>query len=295
MSAKVYSMTAFARLQENINSKDFVGQFAWEIRSVNQRYLEINFRMNDRFRYLETAIRNQIKKSLARGKIDLSLSIELNDTQNELPINKELVSALNKAVYQIEKQLANPAKTQPLDILKWPGVLEPQNPQIDQETETQLLQTLDKAIDQLKANRLREGMALKAVIEERCSQIEQQIELAEAILPEIRDSHLQKLHAKLQHFQENLDEQRLHIEAAILMQKMDIDEEIKRLHTHLAEVRHVINQNQPIGRRLDFLMQELNREANTLGSKSIDARTSQISVELKVLIEQMREQVQNIE
>lgn len=291
----VYSMTAYARQQQKIDEAEVQGQYTWEIRSVNQRYLEINIRLQDDLRYLETAIRDALKSQLSRGKIDISLSLELQQNQSNLAVNSDTLSQLGNAINEVQNQFIEATQLNPLEILQWPGVLATENPSLNDSLEQKILQSLHHTISELKSHRQREGQALAKVILERCNQIESELRQVEPLIPEIRQQHLQKLREKVNALGESLDEQRLYQEAAILAQKIDIDEEIKRLHTHLQEVRHVLKSGQPIGRRLDFLMQELNREANTLGSKSINSRTSQTSVELKVLIEQMREQVQNIE
>ena len=299
-------MTAFARTQEN---HDF-GQISWEIRSVNQRYLEISPRLPDNFRHLETALRTQIKQHIARGKLDISLQVNFAQTQPSMQVNAALLDSLNKAIDQVQNSIPAASHINPLEVLQWPGVLQVNDSNIEQETlDTQVLNGLQKAIDLFSEHRLREGQGLAEVILQRCESISQLIAHLEAKLPGILENHTQNLKNRITSLVENLNnpigdeinEHRFHQEVAIIAQKMDINEEIERIKIHLNEVIHIISQNgkteplSPIGRRLDFLMQELNREANTLGSKSISAFTSQTSVDLKVLIEQMREQVQNIE
>lgn len=303
---KAKSMTAFARTQEHTP----LGRFSWEIRSVNQRYLEINPRLPDAFRHLEPEIRNQLKKQIARGKIDISLSFENNPNDNTMQVNQSLLQPLTQAINEVQQSLIEATQVNPLEILKWPGILQTNShdenaEKLQEALNLELLNALQTAITLFNENRLREGQALAELIDNRCQSISKQIQNLEPQLSEILQRHIDKLTQRIQSLTEQLDEGRFHQEVAILAQKMDITEEIDRLKTHVIEVKHTLshqpnqpsphNEILPIGRRLDFLMQELNRESNTLGSKSIDTQISQTSVELKVLIEQMREQVQNIE
>ena len=295
MDYPIYSMTAYARHQADFANQKISGQFTWELRSVNQRYLELHFKLPDALKHLETDIRELIKAHLSRGKIDISCSLLMQQQAQTFSLNHSTLAQLKSAIDKTCDSFGTTAPIDPLEILKWPGIIETQEAQLDKAIENQILTELEIALEQLKSHRLREGQALGQVLLDRCNQIQAQLEIVTPLIPEIRQQHLEKLEQKIGHLSENLDHQRLHQEAAILAQKIDIDEELQRLQTHLTEVQHILKTNQPKGRRLDFLMQELNREANTLGSKSIDARTSQASVELKVLIEQMREQIQNIE
>ncbi|WP_243750643.1 YicC/YloC family endoribonuclease [Thiomicrorhabdus marina] len=293
----VYSMTAFARSQHQLQDENSQTQFSWELRSVNQRYLEINFRINDNLRYLEMPIREQLKANFARGKIDVSLSIKQSNAAS-LQLNSATLQALNEAICEVQQQLPEATALNPLELLQWPGVLQEQDDSFaEQEKDLQhaLLAGLEQTIADLKAHRAREGDALKTMIEQRCEAIEKILANLQPILSDIQQNQVMKIRQRLEHLQANVEEQRLHQEIALLAQKIDVAEELDRLAVQVKEVRHVLQSGEPIGRRLDFLMQELNREANTLGSKSVDSRTSQASVDLKVLIEQMREQVQNIE
>lgn len=295
----VKSMTAFARVQEN-NS---LGRYSWEVRSVNQRYLEINPRLPDAYRHLEPAIRELLKKQVARGKIDISLSYETSSNQASMEVNIELLESLNTAINKIQQTIQQATKVNPLEALKWPGILQENSSCTDQEKiDNELLTSFQTTLNLFTEHRIREGQALAQLIHARCDTIAQQVKLLEPELPTILDNHTQKLKHRIKSLTDNMDDDRFHQEVAVLAQKMDVSEEIDRLKTHLKEVEHTLsgktalpNHLNPIGRRLDFLMQELNREANTLGSKAIDTKIAQTSVELKVLIEQMREQVQNIE
>ena len=305
-------MTAFARTQEN---HDF-GQVSWEIRSVNQRYLEITPRLPDSFRHLETDMRNLIKQQVARGKLEISLQVNIAQNSQAMQVNQPLLDSLNTAINQVQQSLIEATHVNPLEILQWPGILQKTVQIQDQDSmDSIVLNDLKNALNSFTEHRLREGQGLAKIINQRCKTITEHIAQLEKQLPNILETHTQNLKNRIIHLTEGIlnnsvddsSQQRFQQEVAILAQKMDINEEIERIKIHLAEVMLIITSNNPnkttadsntlnpIGRRLDFLMQELNREANTLGAKSVSAYTSQISVELKVLIEQMREQVQNIE
>ncbi|HHT00779.1 MAG TPA: YicC family protein [Thiomicrospira sp.] len=297
-SYSVSSMTAFARVQENTN----LGRFSWEIRSVNQRYLEVNCRLPENYQYLEMAIREKVKQQVSRGKLDISLSIEKQQTKPSMQVNMAVLEPLTQAINQVQQTMIEATHVNPIEVLQWPGVLQNNTNQMNQEQiATELLTGLNKTLELLKQHRIREGQALAKMIDERCLLIQNLVNKLAPKLPELLKSHVKKMKQRIQLLSEQVDESRFHQEVAILAQKSDISEEIDRLTTHIKEVQFILHNtessknNTPIGRRLDFLMQELNREANTLGSKSIDTQVSQTSVELKVLIEQMREQVQNIE
>ncbi|MDG6778641.1 YicC family protein [Thiomicrorhabdus sp. zzn3] len=285
-------MTAFARSQFTTEW----GSFSWEIRSVNQRFLEMHFKLPDNFRHLEMKIRDQIKASLHRGKVEVSLKVNETQSNQTFEVNQAILQPLAQAVSQVQHTLIEATQVNPLEVLNWPGVLgQNENEENLQQREAELMEALPSTLAALNAHREREGQALAEVILRRCEAIEKQVGLAQQLLPEIIATQTEKVRQRIATLVEELDEMRVHQEIAILAQKLDVQEELDRLRTHLDEVRHVLTSKGAVGRRLDFLMQELNREANTLGSKSADSRTSQISVELKVLIEQMREQVQNIE
>lgn len=296
-SHSVKSMTAFAKVQSSFSQ----GSFSWEIRSVNHRYLEIQPKLPDSFRFLEMPVRAQVKKQLSRGKVDLFLSVNHNAQSDSFHVNQAILQPLSEAVCTVQQTLMEATHVNPLELLKWPGVLDSQPKSDTDETEQNNLDealfitALEEALSQLNANRLREGDALADLILLRCQAIEEQVEILQKALPEILQRHITKLKGRILILTDQIEDDRVHQEIAIVAHKIDIDEELDRLSTHISEVKHVLTQTGPIGRRLDFLMQELNREANTLGSKSTDSLVSQASVELKVLIEQMREQVQNIE
>jgi len=284
-------MTAFARVQQ---SEKF-GALTWEIRSVNSRYLDINCRLPEDFRAQEGRVRECINKRLQRGKIECGLRfIPEQATETGMEINEVLVKSLINACQQINTRLHQPSEINPVDILSWPGVVaEPeQDFKSIYEASEKLLQL---ALDELIENRLREGERMQALIQDRCASMQQNVDKVRQQLPEIQQRYREKLTARLEELKTSVDRERLEQELVFLAQKMDVDEELDRLDAHLTELNEVLNRDEAVGRRLDFLMQELNREANTLGSKSADISTTQASVELKVLIEQMREQIQNIE
>lgn len=285
------SMTAFARLE---TSGEW-GRAVWELRSVNHRYIEIGLRLPEEFRSLETDVRSRISAKLNRGKVDCVLRFDASQGEHfELRVNRHIARQVVQAAQELAAMLDQPAPIDPIDVLRWPSVLEA--PAIDlDELSKEILTQLDAALDQLIESRRREGEKLKQLVLERCDAMrEHTVELRRRV-PEIIAAMRARHQQRMQELTTGLDEGRIEQECALLIQRLDVAEELDRLGAHLAEVRRVLNQTQPVGRRLDFLMQELNREANTLGSKSSHIDTSSAAVELKVLIEQIREQIQNIE
>jgi len=286
------SMTGFARREAKLPW----GTAVWEIRSVNHRYLEPSFRLPEDFREIEPHLREAMRKSLQRGKVEASLAIQWEqEGETELGINLSRVAQLTKAAQQINGLLGAAASpVNALDILKWPGVIQKQ--ELDRDAmQTAVLKLFNSALEGLIEHRTREGDELEQLILQRLDAVSAQVVAVRARLPEILQTQREKLHAKLAALQVDLDADRLEQEIVLLAHKADVDEELDRLDTHVIEVKRSLKQDESLGRRLDFLMQELNREANTLSSKSIVSETTQAAVELKVLIEQMREQVQNIE
>ncbi|WP_366658689.1 YicC/YloC family endoribonuclease [Methylophaga sp.] len=285
------SMTAFARYEEQTD----LGTLSWELRSVNHRYLEIGFRLDESFRPLEMAMRKFISDTLGRGKIEVALRYKAPEQQQEsLEVNQALAERVISRYQQLATLSDNAAPLDLMEVMQWPGVIE--TPSLDQEAlSEQVMASLQKALIDLVDTREREGAALQKMIEQRCQQIHQIAEQVRERMPEILQNHRQKLQERVQELAVNLEPERLEQEMVLLAQKSDVAEELDRLQNHVREVELVLQREEPIGRRLDFLMQELNREANTLGSKSIDTETTRFSVDLKVLIEQMREQIQNIE
>lgn len=285
------SMTAFARHEEQTE----LGTLNWEIRSVNHRYLEAAFRLEESFRPMEMAMRKLISDTLSRGKVEVSLRYKAPEKQQDkLDINEALAQTVIDQYQQLAERADNAAPLDLMNVLQWQGVIQAQS--LDQEALNALLmQSLEKALNDLLATREREGASLQKMIEQRCEQINDIAEQVRLRMPKILQTHRQKLQDRLAELQINLEAERLEQEIVLLAQKSDVAEELDRLQSHVKEVGLVLQRDEPIGRRLDFLMQELNREANTLGSKSIDTDTTRYSVDLKVLIEQMREQIQNIE
>jgi uncharacterized protein (TIGR00255 family) len=287
----IRSMTAFARAEANTD----LGALAWELRSVNHRYLEVSLRLPEELRGLEPAVRERVGRALGRGKVDCSLRYRpAADTHAPLRLDPEVVEQVGRACAEISAQLGQIQPLNPLELLRWPGV--------QQDTERDLTPLaeaagvlLDQALAELRATREREGAQIQELLTSRCAAMETLVKEERARLPGVRARIRDKLAARLAELQAQVDQDRLEQELVFLAQKMDVDEELDRLEGHIAEVRRVLERPEPVGRRLDFLMQEFNREANTLGSKSADADTTRTAVELKVLIEQMREQVQNVE
>ena len=287
----VKSMTAFTRVEHN----DDLGSITLELRSVNHRFLDLSVRMPEELRAQEQAIRDVVSQRLARGKVDINLRFQRNEAgEGDLVINQALAKKIASASREVDALLYNPSPVNSIDVLRWPGVLQAEELDREQLGKT-IINLLNNALDDFVAAREREGAKLADIIAQRCDAMSKVVVDVSKLMPEILGKWREKLVARLQEAKLELDENRLEQEIVMLAQKTDVDEELDRLNVHLDEVRRVLNENKPIGRRLDFLMQELNREANTLGSKSIDTTTTQASVELKVLIEQMREQVQNIE
>jgi len=284
------SMTAFARATVRLP----LGESCWEIRSVNHRYLEINLRLPDEWRWLEIPIRETIGRRLNRGKVDCALKLSNNGTESSFNLNVAVVQQILSAATQINQLTGYNQPLSPLDILRFPNVLENPTPDADLVKES-LMQTLSNTLDDLIAYREREGEQILQMIEQRCQAISEEVAKVREQLPVILTAQREKLLNRLSELQQNLNQERLEQEMVFLAQKIDVSEELDRLDTHLIEVRNNLNTKQPAGRRLDFLMQELHREANTLGSKSVHTSTTLASVNLKVLIEQMREQIQNVE
>ena len=287
------SMTAFARVQVQ---EDW-GSLVWEIRSVNHRYLEPHFRLPEQMREIEPGLREVLRKQLSRGKVECSLRYQLAESEQVLNLNATMLQKLKAAVSEINGEFSpelpvNPVN--PMEVLAWPGV------QASEEAEMVLVQqaalkAFGNAIAELKGMRQREGEELEKFILTRMDSILEEVCGLRKVLPEILDAQRQKILDRLEEARVELNPERLEQEMVILAQKLDVDEELDRLETHVGEVKRTLSGKGARGRRLDFLMQELNREANTLSSKSINAGLTQTAVNLKVLIEQMREQVQNIE
>ena len=285
------SMTAFSRQQQ----EQEWGSLTWEIRSVNHRYLEANVRLPESFRALENAVREAVRKRLTRGKVECQLRFQSEaSVSTELHLNRPLIQQLVQANVEIEQITGTSSSLSNMEVLRWPGVIEEQD--FDRTSiEEKALTLFTAALDDLVATREREGAELQGFITQRIDSIREIVVSVREKMPEILAKQKKALLGRLHDLQAELEPTRLEQEVSLLAQKADVEEELDRLDSHLNEVARVLNAKGQKGRRLDFLMQELNREANTLSSKSIVVETTLSAVELKVLIEQMREQIQNIE
>ncbi|MDN3555883.1 YicC/YloC family endoribonuclease [Halomonas maura] len=286
----VHSMTAFSRQDRDADW----GRLQLELRSVNQRYLEPHFRLPEPLRDLEPVFRDALRGRLARGKVECLLRFDSADGDSGLAVNRPRLEALAAALGEVRETLPTAAMPDALALLDHPGVLETPGPDMEAiKAEARAL--FGAALDDLIAGRAREGEQLAELIRERLAAIRVQVAEVRRLMPEILERQRRQLLERLAEMRTELDPQRLEAELVLLAQKADVAEELDRLETHVLEVERQLKQKGPIGRRLDFLMQELNREANTLSSKSVVAESTRCAVELKVLIEQMREQIQNIE
>ncbi|MCL1077037.1 YicC family protein [Parashewanella spongiae] len=286
----IQSMTAYARLEHKANW----GAASWEIRSVNQRYLETYLRLPEQFRSFEPILRDRLRKRLNRGKLEVNLRYDLNDkSSDEMQFNQSLAKQLIDTANSLQQQ-AGQGNIDIVELMKWPGVLASSEQDMDA-IGKELLSIFDAAIDQFIEARSREGEAIKTMLETRLVAIEEQVLIVREHMPKIMQWQREKLQSRFDEIQGALDPARIEQEMVLLAQKQDVAEEIDRLEAHIAETRRILKKGGPQGRRLDFMMQEFNRESNTLASKSISSEVTAAAVELKVLIEQMREQIQNVE
>jgi uncharacterized protein (TIGR00255 family) len=284
-------MTAFARQE----TETTVGLLSWELRSVNHRYAEISLRLPEDIRVLEAQIREVIAASVKRGKVDAVLRLRpRNDIAEAVTINPQQVQSVLQACVDIEALMDNPARINVLEVLRWPGVLQAAETDLGQ-IKDEVMALLDSALRELVESRLREGSLITELLRQRCQAIAVLVASVREHLPEILVAQRQRLLKRLEELRGELDHDRLEQEMAYIAQKTDVEEELDRLDVHLAEMERILQQPEPNGRRLDFLMQEFNREVNTLASKSVAGVTTRAAVEMKVLVEQMREQIQNIE
>lgn len=287
----INSMTGFGQVEIELPGV----QLQWEVRSVNHRYLDVQFRLPEGFRSVEQEFRQIVATGARRGKVDASLSInrsadQLGTTQLNSAVSRQIIDHLET----LAKDMSNPAPVSPVAVLRWPGVL------VEEEIDPssifpQAAEALRSAVEALCSSRAREGKKIEAMLEQRCVEIETLVAQVLKRLPDVLSEIRERLQQRVESLCVQTDTERLEQEIVILAQKIDVSEELDRLKAHIHEVRSTFSSKEPVGRRLDFLMQELNREANTLGSKSADVTTTQHAVDLKVLIEQMREQVQNVE
>ncbi|QMV12932.1 YicC/YloC family endoribonuclease [Vibrio spartinae] len=287
----IYSMTAYARKEVKADW----GTAVWEIRSVNQRYLETYFRLPEQCRSLEPILRERFRKRLARGKVECHLRFEVNPSAaGELTINETLAKQVIDAASQVMHMTGELSRINPFQVMQWPGVME--TPEHDMDTiNTSLLDEFDGALTEFIESRGREGENMKALIEQRLDAISQEVTKVRAHMPEVIEWQRERLLNKFEEANVELDPGRIEQELVLMAQKSDVAEELDRLDSHVKETKNILKKGGSCGRRLDFMMQEFNRESNTLASKSINTEVTASGVELKVLIEQMREQIQNIE
>jgi len=287
----IRSMTAFAGSETEIGNLTL----QCEMRTVNHRYCDITLKLPDRLRFAEADIRSAIAASIKRGKVECLISNKKQAKEGQsFSVNMNAVNSLLAATHEIEQVMQASLSFSALDVLAFPGIQ--QEPETDRELLHQgIVSLVNQTLEQLLLVREREGAQLGQLIEDRCRKMQAFVIQAGKRMPEVLSLIRSKLKERISELVAEPDFDRLEQELVFLAQKLDITEELDRLDTHISEVSRVLKQQDPIGRRLDFLMQELNREANTLGSKSADKEMTQIAIELKVLIEQMREQVQNIE
>jgi uncharacterized protein (TIGR00255 family) len=287
----LHSMTGFARE----TAETPFGTMTCEMRAVNHRFLDVQFRLPEELRAKEIDLKNRIGESLKRGKVECTLYLRRGGSaSSELSVNQALVEQLAARASEISRLLPESHALDPIDVLRWPGVV------TEREIETEPLYAeavtiVDRALQAMAGMRSSEGERISSMIESRLDDI---LAIASAVrkrMPEVLDAVRAKQRERIAKLDVEADPARLETELALIAQKLDVDEELDRLESHVSEVRSALENDEPVGRRLDFLMQELNREANTLGSKSADTETTKAAVELKVLIEQMREQVQNVE
>jgi uncharacterized protein (TIGR00255 family) len=284
-------MTGFAALDKASDQYTLV----LELRAVNSRYLDLHFKLDDALKSLELPIRELITAQLNRGKVECRLNLIPRTPQHQtVQMDEAIMQQLAIMQQQALTYFPQSHELSIADILRWPGVI--MNQRMNDEVllgEVKALVT--QGLADLKASRIREGEKLKALILDRLAQIELQVAKVKPLLPALNKEYQEKLHQKLLENLKSVDEERVAQELVLFAQRIDVDEELTRLTAHISEVRRILDSDAPAGKRLDFIMQELNREANTLGSKSVSVLTTQVSMELKVLIEQMREQIQNIE
>lgn len=286
----IHSMTSFARRE----CATAYGSLRWELRSVNHRYLDISLKLPEELRAIEPRARERIGDRIGRGKVEALLRYQPIEILDNLIIDPNAVRRLAGAMTEVTALVPQATPPGVLDLLRWPGIV--QAHEVEQEPLLEeAMSLLELTLTDMVEHRCREGGRLQALIQQRCASIEALVAEVRARLPELRRQLHERLRGRAADLGLELESGRLEQELALLLQKADVDEELDRLAAHIHEVRHVLGRREPVGRRLDFLMQELHREANTLASKSVETDIIRISVDLKVLIEQMREQVQNIE
>lgn len=286
----IYSMTAFAHLE----IKKEWGNAVWEIRSVNQRFLETYFRLPEAFRHLEMGLRERLRNSLTRGKVECSLRVELAQaSNNKIALNNDYAEQVIVSLKTLQG-IAGEGEINLVDVLRYPGVVDAQSQDLDQIAQD-LLEGFEQILTDFIAMRGREGESLKAIIQQRLDSIAEIAQSVQQQMPEVLQWQKDRLQQRFEELNLQLDPQRLEQEMVLTAQRVDVAEELDRLQLHVKETSSILKKGGAVGRKLDFMMQELNRESNTLASKSINADITNSAVELKVLIEQMREQIQNLE
>ncbi len=287
----LYSMTGFARQSAEFS----FGTLTWELRAVNHRYLDVGFRLPEELRPKEHAFRQQVGSVLRRGKVECALHFRRAfDQETELRLNRKLAKLIGTRAAELAGLLPQVRPLDPVDVLRWPGVVE--EAELDAEpVYAEASALLDEALDAVRSMRASEGTRIGEMLASRCDDIARVATSVRKRMPTVLAAAHARQKERIAALDVQADPARLEVELALIAQKLDVDEELDRLESHLAEIRQVLGASEPVGRRLDFLMQELNREANTLASKSADTETTKAAVDLKVIIEQMREQIQNIE
>ncbi|MCY3802806.1 MAG: YicC family protein [Gammaproteobacteria bacterium] len=285
------SMTGFARVEDTCEQ----GTLCWEVRSVNHRYLDINFRLPEEVRRLEARLRSHLQGQLARGKVDCIFRYRMTEVQTAaLELNRPLLDSLVQQICRVNEKLPVSAPVTATDILAWPGMI--QAVEGDRESfHAACFSLFEQAVEQLVDMRAAEGRRIEKILQDKCTEVKSIVRDVRVRHPQALASIREKLQQRIEELLESVDQVRLEQELVYLAQKMDIMEELDRLDSHLDEMASIFEVREATGRRLDFLMQEFHREANTLAAKSADVETTQAAVDLKVLIEQMREQVQNVE
>ena len=286
-----FSMTGFAALEQPLNDATLL----LELRAVNSRYLDLHFKLDDSLKSFEPLIRELIGSQLSRGKVECKLNlVQRSQTEKAPQLDETMLQQLAEMQLKTQTFFPQSLALSVADILRWPGVV--LHEVLNQESLAEdVKRMLLRGLQELNASRAREGEKLKSLILDRLAQIEALVVKVKPLLPQLHQDYQARLEQKLQETIKTIDQERIAQELVLFAQRIDVDEELGRLSTHVSEVKRILDSSAPAGKRLDFLMQELNREANTLGSKSVSVHTTQVSMELKVLIEQMREQIQNVE
>lgn len=287
----IFSMTGFAALEQAADHYTLL----LELRAVNSRYLDLHFKLDESLKGLELPIRELIGAQLNRGKVECKLNlIQRTPANQNVQLDELLLQQLTTMEKQAQVFFPLSSALSIADILRWPGVVQNQN--LNDETMVEQVKSLvSQGLIELKASRKREGEKMKTLILDRLTEIEGLVAKVKPLMPVLNKEYQERLMFKLQETLKTVDSERVAQELVLFAQRIDVDEELTRLTAHVSEVKRILDSDAPAGKRLDFLMQEMNREANTLGSKSVAVQTTQVSMELKVLIEQMREQIQNIE